>query len=271
MTLSALSPLRSPEISVWPQVVSQALPPDHPLHGSVLLLGNFDGFHLGHQSLARLAREIAGDGPVAVMSCEPHPRSFFGREAAPFRLVTPGVKQRLIAPYGVDFVYSPQFDRAFADLSPAEFVDRILVETLGVRAVIAGPDFRFARARAGDMVLMSDLCRPRRIAVHQVAEVSRAGVRASSTLIRSAIRAGDLRQATEMLGAGWLIETEVTADGRMQLHRDLCRPMAGRYLGVSHAGAGAVRICISADGGFAPLGPFRLGEVPRRWRLYASD
>jgi riboflavin kinase/FMN adenylyltransferase len=271
MAMSVFSSLPPSPISNWPQVVTRALPPAHHLRGSVLLLGNFDGFHLGHQALARLAREIAGDGPVAVMSCEPHPRSFFGRDAAPFRLVTPGVKQRLIAPYAVDFLYSPQFDHAFANLTPAEFVDHILVETLGVRAVIAGPDFRFARARVGDMVLMGDLCRPRGIAVHQVDEVRQAGVKASSTLIRSAIRAGDLRRATGMLGGSWLIETETTADGRMQLHHDLCRPLAGHYIGAPDAEGGAVRICISADGGFAPLRPFRLGEVPRRWRLHASD
>ena len=88
-----------------PAIVTGMLEPDHRLRGAVLLLGNFDGLHLGHQALIGLARRMAGARPVAVMSCEPHPRCFFGTEPGPFRLATPACKRRLLLPHGVEIAH----------------------------------------------------------------------------------------------------------------------------------------------------------------------
>ena len=256
-----------------PAVVTDGLALDHPLRNSVLVLGNFDGFHLGHQALIRMAHRFAAGRPVAVMSCEPHPRSFFCKDNAPFRLATPESKRRLLAQHGVDFIYSPRFDHVFAGLSPLDFIDRVLVGALGVRQVIAGPDFRFGKQRAGDMSLLCELGTPRGFGVSIAPDVTHAGVRISSTLIRAAIQAGDLRGATQLLGQGWLVETRRRPDGGLVLHHDLCRPRAGRYLGRVDGPDGRgqqLSIDITADGEFRPLGPQAFRDAPQLWRLEAQ-
>lgn len=247
-----------------PQVVSGALPPGHPLRGAVLLLGNFDGFHLGHQALLRAARRRAGGRPVAVMSCEPHPRSFFGSEPRPFRLTTAGLKPLLLGPHGIDYIFAPRFDRDFASLSPQEFVDQVLVAGLGVHAVHAGPDFRFGHRRSGDMALLRALGRDHGFAVGSLAQVTLAGARASSTAIRDHIRAGDIQAANRLLGAPWLVET--TADGA-GLHPDLCRPPPGRYL-ARQEGTAPVPVLIGAAGEFQLPGRKIPGPAP--WHLLAK-
>ncbi|BBD41050.1 riboflavin biosynthesis protein RibF (plasmid) [Aminobacter sp. Y103A] len=191
-----------------PEVVGDGLPAGHALRGSVLVLGNFDGFHLGHQALARMANELAAGHPMAVMSCEPHPRSFFSQDQAPFRLATPTAKRL----------------------------------ELGVRHVIAGPDFRFGHNRAGDMALLAELGADRGIRVSVAPDVTHAGVRISSTLIRSAIEAGDVSGAVRLMGTGTLY-----------------RPGRGRWQASAHE--------IGADGAFRPLGPHCLPAPRQMWRL----
>ena len=250
-----------------PAMVEDRLDADHPLRGAVLALGNFDGFHLGHQGLARMAQRLAAGRPVAVMSCEPHPRSFFGKETAPFRLATPAARRVQLGQHGVDFIYSPRFDRAFASLSPLEFVDRILVEALGVAHVIAGPDFRFGSRRDGDMALLSELGAARGFGVSIAPDITHAGVRISSTLVRAAIEAGDLSGAARLMGHGWLMETERTADGRLWLHPTLCRPRPGRYFACIEGRNEWLHVEITGDGEFRPLGPHSLQAPPQLWRL----
>lgn len=250
-----------------PEVVGDGLPAGHALRGSVLVLGNFDGFHLGHQALARMANELAAGHPVAVMSCEPHPRSFFSQDQAPFRLATPTAKRLELGQYDVDFIYSPRFDRSFAKLEPVDFIDGILADALGVRHVIAGPDFRFGHNRAGDMALLAELGADRGIRVSVAPDVTHAGVRISSTLIRSAIEAGDVSGAVRLMGHGWLVETQSTADGGLMLDPSLCCPRPGRYIGRAAAGGKPLRIEIGADGAFRPLGPHCLPAPRQMWRL----
>lgn len=229
------------------------------------MLGNFDGFHLGHRALVAMARRIACGRPVAVMSCEPHPRAFFGTQDGPFRLASPDSKQRLLAGQGVDFVFSPRFDAAFAGLSPAEFAREVLAGALGVSAVVAGADFRFGRGRAGDMEMLAALGRRHGFGVHAAPEVAAGGDRISSTRIRAAIRAGDLAGAGRLLGAPWLAEVLRGADGRLHLHPGLCRPRAGSCLATPETGA-PVRVVITAEGVLLPAAP----AVPGFWRLSAT-
>ncbi|MBD9628150.1 hypothetical protein IB279_34940 [Ensifer sp. ENS06] len=263
--ISAYPPLRGmPQL---PEVVEGYLEPRHPLRGAVLVLGNFDGFHLGHQALTRIAHQLAAGRPVSVMSCEPHPRSFFGKETAPFRLATPATKRLQLSYYGVDFIYSPRFDQAFSGLSPLEFVDRVLVEALGVHHVIAGPDFRFGNRRAGDMALLSELGGTRGFGVSIAPDVTHAGVRISSTLVRAAIEAGDLLGATQLMGHGWLVETERTDKGGLRLHPTLCIPRAGHYFGRTEGRSEPMRMEIAVDGAFRPLGPHPLSVLHDMWWL----
>lgn len=252
-----------------PELVTAGLNENHPLRGAVLALGNFDGFHLGHKALVEEAHRPKGRRPVAVMSCEPHPRSFFFQDALPFRLATPATKRMEMAQHGVDYIYSPAFDLNFAGLTPERFVDDILVASLGVTHVIAGPDFHFGRGRSGDMAMLLGLAKSRGFGVTVAKDITRAGVRVSSSLVRAAIEAGDMRGATELLGHGWLVETRRGAADRLELHPTLCRPRPGRYV-ARHLGSEVERdhiIEISDNGKFTPLGPYQIHPEAEIWRL----
>lgn len=255
-----------------PLVVTGAISTGHRLRGGVLLLGNHDGLHRGHRSLVALAQRVARGRPVGLMSCEPHPRSFFAREAAPFRIATHASKLELARECGLDFLYSPTFDAAFAGLSPRDFARDILQRALGVSIVIAGPDFRFGCGRSGDLEHLAELGLSHGFSTLRAPEFAPGGQRPSSSLIRRHIRAGELRAAVQLLGAGWLVETVRTA-GRLALHPDLCRPRPGRYLARQHGHdyAAPIPVQIMAEGALQPLARHPTHQTAPLWRLIAED
>lgn len=209
----------------WTQsiaVITDALAARSPLRQGVIVLGNFDGFHQGHQFLIQRARAIAGsDRAVGVMSVEPHPRQFFAPAAAAFRLTSPQQKRGLASANGLDFLFEPAFDRAFAGLGPREFIDDILVAGLGVHHVVVGADFHFGARRSGTTQTLLDLCPPRGVGV----TVLPLQEGFSSTAAREAIAQGDMMAAARILGRPWLAELQGDRLSPLQI-----RPPAGVYL-----------------------------------------
>ena len=120
--------------------------------GGVLAIGNFDGVHRGHQALiAAATREARQHGwPAGAIVFEPHPREFFQPDKPHFRLTPLPRKLALLEGLGLDMAVVVRFDAALAGLSAETFVDRVLVQGLGVRHVVVGYDFRFGKGRAGD-------------------------------------------------------------------------------------------------------------------------
>jgi len=189
---------------------STPLPPQR--RGGVLLLGNFDGLHRGHRSLLSLGRQVAGPHrPLGVMSADPHPRMFFDPAAGPMRIHPGAAGPLVLGREGVDFLFAPRFDAAFAGQSPHDFAERLLRHCLGVSDVIAGADFRFGARRAGDVRLLGQLGMRLGFRVHVAPAVSHAGRRVSSSGIRAAIAAGEIGRARGDLGGGWI--TPVRAEG----------------------------------------------------------
>lgn len=182
------------------------------LRGATLLLGSFDGFHLGHSALVDQGRRIARrtGSPLAILQLDPHPRAFFGRDRA-FRIVSGAAHALLIAREGFDFIHAPRFDGTFAALSPEDFVLNHLVAALDVSAVVAGEDFRFGRNREGDVDLLARLGGMLGFSTDVLPEVAQGGSRVSSSRIRTAIRVGDLATASLLLGRDWT--TGIQADG----------------------------------------------------------
>lgn len=176
-----------------------------------LTIGNFDGVHLGHRAmLARLREAAARLGvPPCVMTFEPHPREFFAPDRAPTRLTSLREKLELLRVEDVARTHLLRFNYALAQLSPAEFIERILVRGLNVRWLLVGDDFRFGARRAGDFVTLKDAGAVHGFDVESMASVMQDGVRVSSTAVRDALAAGNVESAARLLGRPYSISGRV--------------------------------------------------------------
>ena len=172
-----------------------------------LTIGNFDGVHLGHQAMiARVLRAARERGIVAcVMTFEPHPREFFAPDQAPTRLTSLREKLELLAGLGVEQVLACRFDFDFARIPADEFIQRILITSLGARWVLVGDDFRFGARRLGDFDLLAAAGRTGGFEVEHMASYAIGGERVSSTAVRERLAAGDLGGAAALLGRPYSI------------------------------------------------------------------
>ena len=180
-----------------------------------LTIGNFDGVHRGHQAMLARLIEAADDLalPSAVLTFDPHPREFFAPHAAPPRLSTLRGKLERFAAQGIERVYIARFDGALAGLAPEAFIDDVLVRRLGARWVLVGEDFRFGRARAGDLATLRGAARS--FSVEAMRTVAVDGERASSTTVRDALAAGDLARATALLGRPYTLAGRVAHGAKL--------------------------------------------------------
>lgn len=194
--------------------------------GCALTIGNFDGVHLGHQLLIRRTVEHARrlKLPATILSFEPTPREFFSRDQAPGRVGTLRGKLLDLEQLGVERLVVQRFDRAFASIEAQVFVRDLLVQRLGVRALVVGDDFRFGARRAGDAELLRREGAHHGFVVDAIHSVVSAGLRCSSTAVREALAAPDLRRAAELLGRPYRLVGRVR--GGLRLGRKLGMPTA---------------------------------------------
>jgi riboflavin kinase/FMN adenylyltransferase len=194
--------------------------------GSVVCIGAFDGLHLGHRALVRhaLARARALGVPAVALSFEPLPREFFAREGKPPRLQLPRAKLSHLRELGVDKVGLLRFGAALAAVPAEDFVQRQLVQRLSAREVWVGPDFRFGRARAGDLALLQRMGAEIGFTAQTIEPVLVGGAPVSSTRIRNALQAGDFATAAQLLGRPYAIGGRVVRG--KQLGRTLGYPTA---------------------------------------------
>ena len=172
-----------------------------PLRGAIIALGNFDGFHRGHQAVAREAIEWArAEGrPAIIATFDPHPVSFFKPDAEPFRLTTLEQRQELYLAAGATAMLVFHFDGELAGTSAEDFVRILLAERLGVAGVVTGEDFTFGKGRAGNRALLEQLGREVGIATRAVPPVMDDGAPISSSRVREALRMGDPQEAARLL------------------------------------------------------------------------
>jgi riboflavin kinase / FMN adenylyltransferase len=213
------------------RIISSDQPLPDDLRGAVIALGNFDGFHLGHQAVVGRAIALAhGAGrPAIVATFDPHPARHFRPEAPHFRLTTIRQRAALFAAAGADATLVLRFDDDFAALSPAEFVLDVLVDRLGAAAVVTGEDFTFGRGRAGAVATLATLGAERGLAAETVASVCDADGPISSSRIRAALIAGDCDTATRLLTRPFTVSGEVIHGDKRG--RDLGYPTANMELG----------------------------------------
>ncbi len=175
-----------------------------------ITIGNFDGLHLGHQSLLSELKEVAHARNLltAVVIFEPHPREFFAPQQAPARLTNLREKLELFRAFGVDRVHVCRFDASFAQMSAADFINA-LHQQAQAQFVLIGDDFRFGSGRVGDYALMEMIASQQGFEVQSVHSVLHGGVRVSSTAVRGALAAGQLHRAKEFLGRHYSISGRV--------------------------------------------------------------
>lgn len=205
-------------------------------HGSVVCIGAFDGLHLGHRALVRhtVSRAHALGVEAVALSFEPLPREFFAPAAPPPRLLLPRAKAEGLLALQADQVGLLRFNGRLSALSAEEFVRRVLVQRLSAREVWVGPEFRFGKARGGDIALLRRLgeegaAQGRGFTAHEIEPVLLDGERVSSTRIREALLAGDFTAAARWLGRRYAIGGHVVRG--QQLGRTLGFPTANLRFG----------------------------------------
>jgi riboflavin kinase/FMN adenylyltransferase len=224
--------------------------PDH-LRGSIVALGNFDGFHLGHQAVVgrAVARGFHERRPVIVATFDPHPVRLFKPDLPPFRLTSLDQRQALFAHAGADAMLVFEFNRQLAAMEAEEFVAEVLGREIGAAGVITGDDFTFGKGRSGDVALLKALGDQHGMIAEAVPQVLLDGERISSGRIREALIAGDSGTATHMLSRDYAIEGVVQRGD--QRGRELGYPTANLDLGDYQRpkyGVYAVRVTLDANG-----------------------
>lgn len=173
--------------------------------GCVATIGNFDGVHLGHQAVFEALKRKAGEHglPATVILFEPQPMEFFHPDQAPARLTRLREKLGQIRACGIDRVLLLEFNRSLAEMQATAFIQKVLVEGLGIRHLYVGDDFRFGAGRAGDFGLLQSAGQNYGFGVESMDTVCHEECRISSTRIREALLAGDLATAEACLGRSY--------------------------------------------------------------------
>ena len=192
--------------------------------GAAAAIGNFDGVHVGHQSVIDLARAAVPDAPLGILTFEPHPRSYFAPDAAPFRLMNPAARASRLEKLGVARLYELPFNAELAGLTPEEFAQDVIADGLGLRHVVIGADFCFGKGRAGTAADLQSFGSEMGFGVTVAPLLEQSDKTVSSTAIRQALSDGRTRDAAAMLGHWHRIEGPVI--GGEQRGRKLGYPTA---------------------------------------------
>jgi len=193
----------------------------------VVVIGNFDGVHLGHQELLNQARDVAKqqDKKLGVLTFEPHPRQLFRPDDRPYRITPSDLKAERLEESGVDYVFSLPFDWDFASQTAEDFVQNILIDGLKASHIVIGYDFRFGQLRKGS----ADTIKGAGLSVTIVDQVTDSNVgELSSSRVRQLLRHGKIDEANAVLGWNWEIRGEIIKGD--QRGRELGYPTANMDL-----------------------------------------
>ena len=234
------------------------------LRGAVLALGNFDGFHLGHQAVVTRAIALGFHmrRPVIVATFDPHPVRHFKPDLPPFRLTTLDQREEMFAHAGADGMLVFRFGAELAAMDAEEFVAEVLARRLGAAGVITGDDFSFGKGRSGDVAVLRKLGERHGIVTEAVSQVLHEGERVSSGRVRDLLSAGDPGGATRLLTRPFAIEgVVVRGDGRGGSELDC--PTANLRLGDYQRPAyGIYAVSVRLDDGSEHPGVASLGIRP---------
>ena len=175
-------------------------------NGYSVAIGNFDGMHLGHQSVIDIARKTRDKSSVGVVTFEPHPRQYFQKNHSVFRLMKSETRKRFLESFKVDALFELPFDYSLANLSPKDFVETVLLEKLNVRNIVVGPDFRFGKNREGSVNLLKSYQEKKKLGLHIANPFMIEGKVVSSSELRKKLAEGSVIEVTRMLSRYYEID-----------------------------------------------------------------
>ena len=175
-------------------------------YGYSVAIGNFDGMHLGHQSVIETARKTRNKSSLGVVTFEPHPRQYFQKNQPIFRLMKSETRKRFLKSLEIDALFELPFDYSLANLSPEDFIETILLEKLNVKNVVVGPDFRFGKNREGSVNLLKSYQEKKKLDLHIANPLMIEGRVASSSEIRKKLTEGSIVDVTKMLSRYYEID-----------------------------------------------------------------
>ena len=245
------------------QRLSLDTPIPDPLRGAIVALGNFDGFHLGHQAVVGRAvqRGAHERKPVIVATFDPHPVRHFRPDTPPFRLTSLDQRLALFAAAGADAMLVFDFNAALAATTAEEFVADLLAKRIGASGVVTGEDFTFGRGRGGNARVLRDLGAAHNIIAETVGAVALAGEPVSSSRIRDALASGHPGTATRLLTRPFAVQGVVLHGDKRG--RELGWPTANVELGPYQRPAyGIYAVRVTLDDGSEHDGVANLGVRP---------
>ncbi len=177
----------------------------------VIAIGNFDGLHRGHRAVIAAAKALAKslNAPTALLTFEPHPRSFFKPDAPLFRLTSEHMKAVILGRMGVDAMVVLPFNAEMAALTATEFAERILFGALDAAGIVVGHDFHFGKGREGSPQFVEKICKDHGRASRIVSPLTDGAEPVSSSAIRAALAEGNMPRANALLGYRYLFESDV--------------------------------------------------------------
>ena len=170
--------------------------------GRAVTIGNFDGVHLGHQALIDRTVTLAQQQGLksALVTFEPHPRSYFSPQSAPGKIQGLRAKAAILAGLGIDELWILRFGQSLATMSAEDFMQKFLFESLQARELVIGDDFRFGARRRGNLELLQQASGQYGWNVHCISAVHAGGERASSSRLRTLLARGEIREAEALMG-----------------------------------------------------------------------
>jgi riboflavin kinase/FMN adenylyltransferase len=232
-----------PEISM--KIITDLNEIREPFKNAVITIGNFDGVHLGHQALFHEVIEKADaiDGTSIAMTFEPHPMRILKHNNHPPLITLYEQKAELIERTGIDVIICVPFTKAFASLTAREFIDNLLIQKIGMKAIVVGGDYSFGKNREGNLALLKTFAAEMNFEVIVTDWIKRSRDfpdRISSTKVRELVMSGRMEKAQRMLGRHYQIRGMVVAGrdrggkllgiptANINLHDELC-PKTGIY------------------------------------------
>ena len=183
---------------------------------SAIAIGNFDGFHLGHQKVINQGKLIAKKNNLkfGLLVFQPLPIMFFNKKLKNYRIDSLDQKILSSKKYGFDFLIIKKFDKKFSSISSENFIKKIIYKKLKTKLIFISKNFRFGKNRAGDVKLLIKREDFFKYKTRTISPLNKKNLIISSTLIRNKIKNGKIEYANKLLGRSWTIEGVVQRGDR---------------------------------------------------------